>query len=115
MQDEVGKGDGDETEELCARLQTYSSFGEVSFLCNTPQRYTIVVRELCRVLRLDKQSFTEILKIYFLDGRIILNNLLEVISILFLLYVLTMLSLSVYWLQYTEICYKSCLPTKLEE
>ncbi|PON79288.1 Voltage dependent potassium channel [Parasponia andersonii] len=75
--DEVGKGEGDEREELCTRLQTYSSFGEVSFLCNTPQRYTVVVRELCKVLRLDKQSFTEILKIYFLDGRIILNNLLE--------------------------------------
>lgn len=75
--DEVGKGEGDEREDLCTRLQTYSSFGEVSFLCNTPQRYTVVVRELCKVLRLDKQSFTEILKIYFLDGRIILNNLLE--------------------------------------
>ncbi|XP_024018337.1 potassium channel KOR1 isoform X2 [Morus notabilis] len=75
--DEVGKGEGDETEEFYTKLQTYSSFGEVSFLCNTPQRYTIVVRELCRVLRLDKESFTKILNIYFLDGRNILNNLLE--------------------------------------
>ncbi|GMN46089.1 hypothetical protein TIFTF001_015266 [Ficus carica] len=75
--DEVGKGEGDETEEFCTKLQTYSSFGEVSFLCNTPQRYTVVVRELCRVLRLDKGSFMNILKIHFLDGRNILNNLLE--------------------------------------
>ncbi|XVF09412.1 hypothetical protein REPUB_Repub07fG0090500 [Reevesia pubescens] len=58
-------------------LQTFSSFGEVSFLCNTPQPYTIRVRELCRVLRLDKRSFMEIIEIYFSDGRIILNNLLE--------------------------------------
>ncbi|CAK7324876.1 unnamed protein product [Dovyalis caffra] len=75
--EEVGRGENDETEEFLMRLQTYSSFGEVSFLCNTPQPYTIRVRELCRVLRLDKQSFTEILDIYFSDGRIILNNLLE--------------------------------------
>ncbi|XP_062118093.1 potassium channel SKOR-like isoform X2 [Humulus lupulus] len=75
--EEVGNDEGDKTEEFCRQLQTYSSFGEVSFLCNTPQRYTVVARELCRVLRLDKHSFTEILKIYFLDGRIVLNNLLE--------------------------------------
>ncbi|KAL5556457.1 hypothetical protein UlMin_038693 [Ulmus minor] len=47
------------------------------FSLNTPQRYSIVVRELCRVLRVAKQSFMEILEIFFLDGRIILNNLLE--------------------------------------
>lgn len=75
--EEFGRGENDRAEEFIKRLQTYSSFGEVSFLCNTPQPYTIRVRELCRVLRLDKQSFTEILDIYFSDGRIILNNLLE--------------------------------------
>ncbi|KAL5545186.1 hypothetical protein UlMin_008970, partial [Ulmus minor] len=75
--DELGTSEGDDAEEFCTPLQTYCSFGEVSFLCNTPQCYTVVVRELCKVLRLDKQSFTEILKIHFLDGRLILNNLLE--------------------------------------
>ncbi|KAF2317566.1 hypothetical protein GH714_024741 [Hevea brasiliensis] len=75
VMEEVGKGGNDETVPMC--LQTYSSFGEISFLCNTPQPYTVRARELCRVLRLDKQSFTEILEIYFFDGRIILNNLLE--------------------------------------
>nr|UVJ50023.1 SKOR [Catalpa fargesii] len=74
---EVGRGKNDETGEFIADLQTFSSFGEVSFLCNTPQPYTIRVRELCRVLRLDKQSFMEIVEINFSDGRIILNNLLE--------------------------------------
>ncbi|KAF9671269.1 hypothetical protein SADUNF_Sadunf12G0029800 [Salix dunnii] len=75
--EEFGRGENDREEEFLKRLQTYSSFGEVSFLCNTPQPYSIRVRELCRVLRLDKQSFIEILDIYFSDGRIILNNLLE--------------------------------------
>ncbi|BFG33225.1 hypothetical protein CerSpe_194990 [Prunus speciosa] len=75
--EKVGRDEDNETEELLERLQTYSSFGEVSFLCNTPQPYAVRVRQLCRVLRLDKQSFREILEMHFLDGRIILNNLIE--------------------------------------
>ncbi|XP_039040510.1 potassium channel SKOR-like [Hibiscus syriacus] len=74
---EVGRGKNDETGNSFMDLQTYSSFGEVSFLCNTPQPYTIRVGELSRVLRLDKRSFMEMIEIYFCDGRIILNNLLE--------------------------------------
>ncbi|KAK8686739.1 hypothetical protein V6N13_125759 [Hibiscus sabdariffa] len=74
---EVGRGKNDETGDSFMDLQTYSSFGEVSFLCNSPQPYTIRVRELSRVLRLDKRSFMEIVEIYFSDRRIILNNLLE--------------------------------------
>ncbi|GMI75411.1 STELAR K+ outward rectifier [Hibiscus trionum] len=74
---EVGRGKNDETGDSFMDLQTYSSFGEVSFLCNSPQPYTIRVRELSRVLRLDKRSFMEIVETYFSDGRIILNNLLE--------------------------------------
>ncbi|KAK7825798.1 potassium channel skor [Quercus suber] len=73
----VGKVDDDETEECVMRLQVNKSFGEVSFLCNTPQPYTVQVLDLCRVLRLDKQCFKEILGICFSDGRIILKNLLE--------------------------------------
>ncbi|KAM3703026.1 hypothetical protein ACJW31_04G066200 [Castanea mollissima] len=75
--EEVGKVDDDETEESIMRLQVNKSFGEVSFLCNTPQPYTVQVVDLCRVVRLDKQCFKEILGISFSDGRIILNNLLE--------------------------------------
>ncbi|XP_068308778.1 potassium channel SKOR-like [Pyrus communis] len=73
----VRRHEDSESEELLERLQTYSPFGEVSFLCNTPQPYSVRASQLCRVLRLDKQSFREILDIHFLDGRIILNNLLE--------------------------------------
>ncbi|XP_009147314.1 potassium channel SKOR isoform X1 [Brassica rapa] len=67
----------DGSEEIVSLLQPDNSFGEISILCNIPQPYTVRVSELCRVLRLDKQSFMNILEIYFHDGRRILNNLLE--------------------------------------
>ncbi|XP_027339894.1 potassium channel SKOR-like [Abrus precatorius] len=73
---EIRREDGDTEEKI--RLHIYSFFGEVSFFCNMPQTSMVEAHEFCKVLRLDKKSFTEILKIYFLDGRIILNNLLEV-------------------------------------
>ncbi|XP_057994094.1 potassium channel SKOR isoform X2 [Hevea brasiliensis] len=72
----VGTGE-DGSEETISLLQPNSSFGEISILCNFPQPYTIRVCELCRLLRLDKQSFSNILEIYFYDGRKILNNILE--------------------------------------
>ncbi|XP_062107641.1 potassium channel SKOR isoform X2 [Humulus lupulus] len=75
--EEVGIGE-DGSEETVSLLQPNSTFGEISILCNIPQPYTVRVCELCRLLRLDKQSFTNILDIYFYDGRKILNNLLEV-------------------------------------
>ncbi|KAG7032738.1 Potassium channel SKOR [Cucurbita argyrosperma subsp. argyrosperma] len=74
--EELGIGQ-DGSEETISLLQPNSSFGEISILCNIPQPYTVRVCELCRLLRLDKQSFTNILDIYFYDGRKILNNLLE--------------------------------------
>lgn len=76
MLEEIGIG-ADGSEETVLPLQPNSSFGEISILCNIPQPYTVRVLELCRLLRLDKQSFTDILEIYFYDGRKILNNLLE--------------------------------------
>ncbi|KAA0062380.1 hypothetical protein IC582_021448 [Cucumis melo] len=74
--EELGIGQ-DGSEETIDLLQPNSSFGEISILCNIPQPYTVRVCELCRLLRIDKQSFTNILDIYFYDGRKILNNLLE--------------------------------------
>ncbi|KAA3489477.1 potassium channel SKOR [Gossypium australe] len=68
----------DGSEETVSLLEPNSSFGEISILCNIPQPYTVRVCELCRLLRLDKQSFSNILEIYFYDGRKVLNNLLEV-------------------------------------
>ncbi|WOL20137.1 potassium channel KOR1-like isoform X1 [Canna indica] len=67
------------SEETVLKLEPNSSFGEIAILCNIPQPYTVRVCQegLCRLLRLDKQLFTNILEIYFIDGRKILNNLLE--------------------------------------
>lgn len=72
--------EGDGSEETVSLLEPHSSFGEISILCNMPQPFTVRVCELCRLLRLDKQSLSNILEIYFYDGRKLLNNLLEVIS-----------------------------------
>lgn len=78
LQEEVGIGE-DGAEETVSLLEPFSAFGTISILCNIPQPYTVRVCELCRLLRVDKQSFTNILDIYFHDGRKILTNLLEVI------------------------------------
>lgn len=76
MLEEIGIGE-DGLEETVSLLEPNSSFGELSILCNIPQPYTVRVCELSRLLRLDKQSFTSILDIFFFDGRKILSNLLE--------------------------------------
>ncbi|KAK6789961.1 hypothetical protein RDI58_013761 [Solanum bulbocastanum] len=74
--EEVGIGE-DGSQETVALLEPNSSFGEISILCNIPQPYTVRVCALCRLIRIDKQSFSNILEIYFHDGRRILTNLLE--------------------------------------
>ncbi|CAL5442504.1 unnamed protein product [Camellia sinensis] len=76
----IERSEDEETRESPLHLQTYkthSSFGEISMLCNIPAPYAVRVCELSRLLRLDKKSLTDILEIYFFDGRIILNNVLE--------------------------------------
>lgn len=66
-----------------ALLEPHTSFGDISIICNISQPFTVRVRSLCHLLRLDKQSFSNILEIYFHDGRKILNNLMEVHSFYF--------------------------------
>ncbi|MQM14768.1 hypothetical protein Taro_047705 [Colocasia esculenta] len=68
---------GEGSDGSAAELVPYSIFGEVAVLCNIPQPYTVRVRELCRLLRIDKQSLTSILQLYFKDSRQVLSNLLE--------------------------------------
>ncbi|KAI3890114.1 hypothetical protein MKW92_016373 [Papaver armeniacum] len=65
------------SEESVAELEPHFVFGEVAVLCSIPQPYTVRVSELCRLLRIEKQSFTGILKLYCTDNRQILNNLLK--------------------------------------
>lgn len=74
--EEVGTAK-DGSEETLSLLEPNSVFGIVAILCNIPQPYTVRVCELCRLLRIDKQSFSNILEVYFHDGRTILTNLLE--------------------------------------
>ncbi|GLJ12293.1 hypothetical protein SUGI_0188180 [Cryptomeria japonica] len=68
---------GDGLEDTISRLEPHSIFGEIAVLCKIPQPYTVRVCELCRLLRLEKQSFVNILQLYFKDGRQVLTNLLE--------------------------------------
>ncbi|KAM0917953.1 hypothetical protein ACQ4PT_009343 [Festuca glaucescens] len=72
----VGIGE-DGQEETILMLEPGCSIGEIAIICNIPQPYSVRVCELCRLLRLDKQSFTNILEIYFIDGRKVLSNLTE--------------------------------------
>ena len=67
------------TETPIQKFEQNSSFGEIAILCNTKQPYAVRARDLCQLLRLDKQVFTNILQTYFVDGRKILTNLLKVI------------------------------------
>ncbi|XP_020146300.1 potassium channel KOR1 isoform X2 [Aegilops tauschii subsp. strangulata] len=72
-----GVGIGEDGQETILMLEQGNSFGEIAILCNIPQPYTVRVCELCRLLRLDKESFAHILEIYFADGRKLLSNLTE--------------------------------------
>ncbi|KAK9078772.1 hypothetical protein SSX86_002830 [Deinandra increscens subsp. villosa] len=74
--EDVGRSEH-EAEKCVRTLETCSSLNELSVLCNIPVSDTVRVAELSKLLRIDKQSLTEILEIHFTDGRIILDNLLE--------------------------------------
>ncbi|KAG6387619.1 hypothetical protein SASPL_152811 [Salvia splendens] len=58
-------------------LNPNSSFGEISVLCNIPQPSTVSVREECRLMRIDKQSFCSILETNVPDRLKVLTKLLE--------------------------------------
>lgn len=74
--EEVTTGEGG-SEEIISELLPYDIVGDVSVVCNVPQPHTVRVCELCSLLRIDKQSLTSILQIYFKDSRQILSNLLK--------------------------------------
>ncbi|KAL9233701.1 hypothetical protein vseg_008661 [Gypsophila vaccaria] len=76
MLEEVGIGENG-SEQTMAVLKPNNAFGQISIFCNVPQPYTVRVCELCRLLRIDKQSLSNILDIYFYDSKRIYNNLLE--------------------------------------
>lgn len=78
LQEEIIVADDCESSVL-SQLGEHSVFGEVAVLCNVPQPNTVRVTQLCKLLRLDKESFTSLLQLYFLDSRQIIKNLLGVI------------------------------------
>ncbi|XP_056684659.1 potassium channel SKOR isoform X3 [Spinacia oleracea] len=67
----------DGSEQLISRLEPDSTFGQNSIFCNIPQSCTVRVVDLCRLLRIDKQSLSNIIDIYFFDGKKIFDNLLK--------------------------------------
>ncbi|KAL8130225.1 hypothetical protein V2J09_019380 [Rumex salicifolius] len=75
--DLVGNFYDDEAGESNLYQQNYTSLGDISVLCNMPEPSTVQVREPCRLLRIDKRPFMDILDTFFTDGRILLNNFLE--------------------------------------
>ncbi|WOL01330.1 potassium channel KOR2-like isoform X2 [Canna indica] len=67
----------DGSEELIAEHTTYDALGDASVLCNIPQPCTVRVCELCRILRIEKQSLANISQLYFKDGNQMLINSLK--------------------------------------
>lgn len=66
-----------EAEKSLVTLETSTTLNEISVLCNIPVPETVRVAELSKLLRVNKQSLTDILEIHFSDGRIIVDNLLQ--------------------------------------
>ncbi|XP_056682346.1 potassium channel SKOR-like isoform X2 [Spinacia oleracea] len=67
----------DGSEQLISHLEPDSTFGQNSIFCNIPQSCTVRVVDLCRLLRIEKQSLSNIIDIYFFDGKKIFDNLLK--------------------------------------
>lgn len=74
--EDAGKSEN-ESGKCVRTLERCSSLNEILVLCNIPVLDTVRVGELSKLLRVDKQSLTYILEVFFFDGRIILDNLLE--------------------------------------
>ncbi|KAK4750829.1 hypothetical protein SAY87_004311 [Trapa incisa] len=64
-------------EEFPIHLPMYSTYGEIPMLLNTTLPYNVQAYELCKLLRIDKQSLTDILEMNIYDGRTIIDNTLQ--------------------------------------
>ncbi|KAI3780235.1 hypothetical protein L2E82_10206 [Cichorium intybus] len=74
--EDIGRSEN-EAEKCIVNLETSTTLNEISVLCNIPVPETVRVAELSKLLRVDRQSLTDILEIHFSDGRIIVDNLLQ--------------------------------------
>lgn len=59
-------------------LSTSDTLGDVALLCHIPQPFAVRVCELCKLLRIEKQSWDNILQLDMKDHTQMLINLLEV-------------------------------------
>ncbi|CAI5506668.1 unnamed protein product [Closterium sp. Naga37s-1] len=60
-----------------AELGSGSMFGEVAVLCNIPQPFDLSVIAFCQVLRLEREDLNTAINTFMVDGRKIVDNLLE--------------------------------------
>ncbi|XP_042038952.1 potassium channel SKOR-like isoform X2 [Salvia splendens] len=74
--EEVGTG-ADGLEESVSLLEHNSSFGDIPILDQFPEPYTVRVREQCRLLRVDRQTLSNILEIYLHDSRKVMTNVFD--------------------------------------
>ncbi|CAI5977231.1 unnamed protein product [Closterium sp. NIES-65] len=60
-----------------SELATGSMFGEVAVLCNIPQPFDVSVIDFCQVLRLERDDLNTAINTFMVDGRKVVDNLLE--------------------------------------
>lgn len=53
-------------------------FGEIGVLCNMPQPFMCRASQLTKVLRIDRNDFSDVVQSYVKDGSQVVTNLLEV-------------------------------------
>ncbi|XP_056695884.1 potassium channel SKOR-like isoform X4 [Spinacia oleracea] len=66
--EEVGIGQ-DGSEQTISLLEPNNTFGQISIFCNVPHPSIVGVLELFRLLRNDRESLSNIIDIYFYDGK----------------------------------------------
>ncbi|CAI5535636.1 unnamed protein product [Closterium sp. Naga37s-1] len=69
-------GEGTDDEHW-ATLTAGNMCGEVALLCNILQPFTVTAKELCQVLRIDRQSLSIVTSLFIVDGRRMVDNLLQ--------------------------------------
>lgn len=71
--------------QVVGEAQPGHVFGEVGVLCYRPQLFTVRTKRLSQLLRLNRTAFLNLVQANVGDGAIIMNNLLQVGSKLFIL------------------------------
>ncbi|CAK9176309.1 unnamed protein product [Ilex paraguariensis] len=64
-------------EQVVGELKRGDVFGEIGVLCYRPQLFTVRIKRLSQLLRLNRTAFLNIIQANVADGTIIMNNLLQ--------------------------------------